>query len=517
MSAESAPSYAILSHTWGPPNEEVSFQEIKLKDRSKEIRRRYGFQKIEMTCEIALKEHRLQYAWVDTCCIDKSSSAELSEAINSMFKWYQQAAVCFAWLVDWVGDEARLGSCKWFTRGWTLQELIAPPIVHFYDMSWVKRGTKLTLVNTISKICKISMLVLKGDEELSGIPVATRLSWAAERKTTREEDIAYCLMGIFEVNMPMLYGEGRRAFSRLQEQIMAENPDTTIFAWKGSQTEFDDHTGLLAPSPSTFKDVPKYLHSIPELGFSISNRGVRLKAPTYVRREQGQLGFLPICYAMMLSDQYGDRYWDESMYWDGVRHWATIGVYIRDTGNSQLVRARSGFLGECPWEKSIKELSKFSIPKSISVQQSKLINLRLLRVRMVSDLGSEVRAFNQIDLSVSDKPDFKNELKDTAWSPIESAVFFPSTKGHIKRYYVKFHFESVEKGKYPSFAIICGCQARSIYFMNKPDKYIWFYGLTRLYPDFDSLRVERIKIVRHSNHLNLYHLTTSTRPWSEII
>ncbi|KAI9773659.1 MAG: hypothetical protein M1840_006933 [Geoglossum simile] len=199
---------------------------------------REGFAKIKHMCDLTL-EHGLGYAWVDTCCIDKSSSAELTESINSMFQWYRNAAECYVYLEDLpphapTGD--RLTSCRWFSRGWTLQELLAPEKVKFYDMAWNYRGSKLDLIYAISQSTGIPSGVLQGHDALASCSVAKRMSWAAHRQTMRVEDMSYCLMGIFDVNMPLIYGEGAKAFRRLQEEIIKRNNDLSIFAWNTPQS-----------------------------------------------------------------------------------------------------------------------------------------------------------------------------------------------------------------------------------------------------------------------------------------
>ena len=168
-----------------------------------------------------------------------------------MFKWYEQADVCIGFLSDLRSGPTTLEdcNCKWFTRGWTLQELLAPRKLIFYDETWVVRGTKASLASEISKISGIKEEVLIGERVLSDVPVAVRMSWAAGRSTKRLEDRAYCLLGIFDVNMAMLYGEGDKAFIRLQEEIIRKNPDMSIFAWKTLLNSADRYTGLLAPSP----------------------------------------------------------------------------------------------------------------------------------------------------------------------------------------------------------------------------------------------------------------------------
>lgn len=276
------PPYAILSHTWG--SEEVTYEGFHHDDFRK---RQRGFTKIENACAQARKDG-LSYLWVDTCCIKKSSSAELQEAINSMFKWYERAEVCYAFLDDYPhSDDPRqdptgnditqgltstptsvpavnrnyriakssIGQSRWFTRGWTLQELIAPRTVEFYDKAWSRAGNKNDLTSLIKSITGIDGYVLRGGH-LKDISIGRRMSWAADRKTTRPEDLAYSLLGIFDVHMPLLYGEGSRAFVRLQEEILRQSNDQTIFAWRAYTTPISQNNpsmrGLLASSPDEF-------------------------------------------------------------------------------------------------------------------------------------------------------------------------------------------------------------------------------------------------------------------------
>jgi hypothetical protein len=219
------PLYAILSHTWGP--EEVTFQDIIDGDGTCKT----GFDKIRFCGEQARRDG-WQYFWVDTCCIDKSSSAELAEAINSMFRWYQNAVKCYVYLSD-VSTKKRKASdslteytwepafrsSKWFTRGWTLQELIAPTLVEFFSKGGELLGDKKSLERHICEITRIPSKALRGGP-LAEFSATERLSWAGTRQTTREEDMAYSLLGIFDVHMPLIYGEGRaNAVGRLQEAI----------------------------------------------------------------------------------------------------------------------------------------------------------------------------------------------------------------------------------------------------------------------------------------------------------
>ena len=158
-----------------------------------------------------------------------------------MYKWYEQADICYAYLSDIATAERtsrvkimEFRNSKWFTRGWTLQELIAPRSVEFYAKDWTDLGTKSSRQDEISIITGIDVRILDG-EDPAICNVAERLSWAATRTTTRIEDAAYCLLGLFQVHMPLLYGEGERALIRLQEEILKTTEDYTLLA-RGVQT-----------------------------------------------------------------------------------------------------------------------------------------------------------------------------------------------------------------------------------------------------------------------------------------
>ena len=267
------PPYAILSHTWD--DGEVSFQDMSSPDRF--VKR--GYEKITRTCSLA-REDGLEFAWLDTCCIDKSSSAELGESINSMFQWYTNSVVCYVYLADLPRHtSAKVGfkACRWFTRGWTLQELIAPKTVQFYDEDWIHVGSKLDLVSILSKLTRIPTELLLGCRALSDSSIAARMSWAAQRQTTRAEDMAYCLLGIFEVSMPLIYGEGMRAFRRLQEEIIKRSCDMTIFAWDVPQDWRQQFVGVFAPHPTAFTAIPNVLPFLNHFSdFSATNKGLLL-------------------------------------------------------------------------------------------------------------------------------------------------------------------------------------------------------------------------------------------------
>ena len=245
------PRYAILSHTWTsdePPFEAFLPRKHQPGSISRFRKRKYA--KVVMSCKLA-RQNGLDWIWIDTCCIDKSSSTELAEAINSMYAWYEASEVCFAYMRDVshtddpVSEDSSFARSRWFTRGWTLQELVAPRTVEFYSTDWVRIGSKWEYAATIEKITGIHRTVLK-EPYFSGLTqrhwsVAQRMSWAANRRTTRPEDLAYSLMGLFNVHMPLLYGEGaQNAFVRLQSEIAKLTNDQSLFAWGAWPLSIDD-------------------------------------------------------------------------------------------------------------------------------------------------------------------------------------------------------------------------------------------------------------------------------------
>ncbi|RDW63503.1 hypothetical protein BP6252_11048 [Coleophoma cylindrospora] len=269
------PPYVILSHTWG--DEEISLQELwhmkgrlpqSLDNRKRAIAAKKGFCKVRDAAALAVFRG-FSYLWVDTCCIDKSSSAELSEAINSMYLWYQRSEECYAFLSDvesakdedWSWPNSSFRRSRWFTRGWTLQELIAPKTVHFFAKDWSILGHRngpSMFMEIISDVTGIDGEVLDGRIDPLQLSVSTRMKWASKRHTTRLEDTAYCLMGLFQVNMPLLYGEGHRAFTRLQEEIIQRSDDQSLYAWNSfdnAEEDTDTLYGLLAHSPAQFKET----------------------------------------------------------------------------------------------------------------------------------------------------------------------------------------------------------------------------------------------------------------------
>jgi len=224
------PSYAILSHTWEADNQEVVYDDLI--NNLGSVKK--GYKKVQFCGERA-KRDGLRYFWVDSCCIDKSSSAELQTAINSMFRWYKNAAKCYVYLSDVSTNntsqfsddilwESAFSKSRWFTRGWTLQELLAPHSVEFFSQDGTRLGNKDSLEDQIHKITGIAVEALQG--HLSQFSNDERRNWAANRQTTIEEDQVYCLLGIFNVYLPLIYGEGKEhAFRRLQDEIDRRSGD----------------------------------------------------------------------------------------------------------------------------------------------------------------------------------------------------------------------------------------------------------------------------------------------------
>jgi len=224
--SEEKNKYAILSHRWGRDEDEITYEDMT---SSVDLSYKPGFIKVTEFCNLAFHSG-FRYAWVDTCCINKGNSSELAEAINSMYLWYKLSTLCVVYLED-VPEKLLEGS-EWFDRGWTLQELIAPRSVSFFNKHWEPIGTKLELLESLAQKTGIPKDVLGNVTEPWSCSIAQRMSWAAGRVTKRVEDRAYSLLGLFEVNMPMIYGEREKAFLRLQQQIVRMSKDESLFAWE---------------------------------------------------------------------------------------------------------------------------------------------------------------------------------------------------------------------------------------------------------------------------------------------
>ncbi|KAK1831850.1 heterokaryon incompatibility protein-domain-containing protein [Podospora conica] len=286
------PRYAILSHTWGP--EEVTFQDCV--PNPHKASSKHGYAKFRGACAQARKDH-YDYLWIDTNCIDKTSHVELTEAINSMFKWYSKAHRCYTYLSDVADDAVHFDKCsgmpkvteafrrsKWFTRGWTLQELLATRDVVFFSRNWQRLGTKLELQIPVSEITGIPTDYLVNNQELRTASVAQRMSWISKRETTQLEDMAYSMLGILGIFMPLIYGEGTRAFMRLQEALLKTTDDHSIFCWEWDNTVAPGWVSILAPCPGAFANSGKYVPKLWDGGETstpceISNAALSINLP----------------------------------------------------------------------------------------------------------------------------------------------------------------------------------------------------------------------------------------------
>jgi hypothetical protein len=307
----------------------VSFQDFEAgaKESSE------GLVKIQRCCALA-RQRGFDWVWIDTRSIDKKSSAELSEAINSMYRWYEDAGECYAYLNDvtWVQHGTKnemersreeFRDSKWFTRGWTLQELLAPKRVLFFDRNWTFVGWKRTdsvkkrgLASEISNITNIAVEHLQEYWRVKLACVAVKMSLISKRQTSRSEDMAYCMLGLFDVNMPLLYGEGRKAFLRLQSEIIKQSNDESIFAWIADPTYDNTIQGLFAPAPTCFAEsgTVKRLHkqrppwSMTHMGLAIhvpnsdidADGNARLKLGCW-KRKDGEADNDPIEFTVLIS------------------------------------------------------------------------------------------------------------------------------------------------------------------------------------------------------------------------
>jgi hypothetical protein len=240
--------YAILSHTWGDDEEEVTFRDVI----ESSGRGRVGYRKIEF-CQKRLENRsdNLAHFWIDTCCIHKADAGELSRSLTSMFRWYSNAAICYVYISDvsMPGHQpsppsheewkAAFLKSQWFTRGWTLQELIAPRAVEFYSAEGTFLGDRISLENLIQDITGLPIDVLRsGSTALTKYSDDEKFRWAESRQTKEPEDRVYSLLGIFGVSMAIIYGEGRElALGRLKGAIRELRLSTASI---GSNFELDE-------------------------------------------------------------------------------------------------------------------------------------------------------------------------------------------------------------------------------------------------------------------------------------
>ena len=277
--------YAILSHCWSTvEGEEVKFEEMSTlssQGSRRALQERQGYKKIVDSCRRA-EYDGLRWLWVDTCCIDEP---ERDEALKLMYQWYRLSRKCYAYLQDLVDDtlptEAEGWKPRWFFRGWTLQELVAPSVVLFFNKTWKLIGSKEELKSTLETLTRIPEQILTAGwfphpDDHCRPSAAQIMSWAADRQTTRKEDRAYSIMGLFEIHMEMKYGEREGAFYRLQEAILEKYDDHSIFAWFGRERPGN----VLADDPSDFKDSADVLRMDPANAFDdypADEKGIRIR------------------------------------------------------------------------------------------------------------------------------------------------------------------------------------------------------------------------------------------------
>ncbi|PNP85105.1 hypothetical protein FNYG_01630 [Fusarium nygamai] len=308
------PSYAILSHTWISCKDEITYQDMKTRtgDIKNGVYKQKGWSKLKDYCRRAFKDG-WEWAWMDTCCIDKTNPADTQEAINAMFRWYQDAGVCYAHLSDVdfskgsqivsLTADTDLDSttnnvlqaalkdafirAKWFTRGWTLQELLAPHYLIFVDHAWRHIGTRESWALEIEQASKIKACHLNAfnPTDFASCSTAMRFSWASGRETTVEEDESYSLLGLFGISLPLIYGEGgRQAFNRLQRQLIHVYHDDSVFAWRGSRSDPKLGMGILARSVKDFRHASKVTAGQYGNAYSMTNRGLEITSKYWRQR-----------------------------------------------------------------------------------------------------------------------------------------------------------------------------------------------------------------------------------------
>lgn len=291
------PPYSILSHVWGDQADECCLQDFARDEaHSEDVKSKPGYAKIVNFCRVSL-ENGFEWAWADTVCIDKSEYEELNTAINSMFAWYERSEVCYAYLEDTQTPEAdnesesagdssesswsssslvglsvmeALKHAQWFTRGWTLPELIAPTTISFFSRDWTFICSRHDARAEIRRITSVPLTLLsspgnnifKQTKSLNAYTSHHKMQWMSKRHTRHEEDMAYCLLGLFDVQMPIRYGEGERAFERLQDLIIRIRGDASVLMWQADpQCQLGDPgpCRYLASHPSAFHQTSTYM------------------------------------------------------------------------------------------------------------------------------------------------------------------------------------------------------------------------------------------------------------------
>ncbi|KAK5717551.1 hypothetical protein LTR17_015994 [Elasticomyces elasticus] len=409
------PDYAILSHTWD--GDEVLFADIQ--NKTAHHRKAYG--KITAAFDQARKDG-YGFIWIDT----------LSEAINSMYTWYMKSKKCYAFLSD-VSDtdlktfDSQFRNSRWFRRGWTLQELLAPTDLEFFSRDWEPLGDRIRLQTLISDTTRVEVDYLTGYRPIQQASVAARMSWAAIRETTREEDAAYCLMGLFSVNMPMLYGEGgERAFIRLQEAIMSHSDDHSIFAWTDpsyAQSVKDEAVperrhGLLADSPQAFAQCGSIIpwdNTTEDTPFDMTNRGLSITVPLIKLSENTYVAALE-CHQTFQDDRY-------------------LGIYLRKltTGGNQYARYDCHKLGTgllLNRGKSQRLYVRQSQPDEQGTERKQFFQLRGM-----TSATSDYAVMDMLypSTAVDNDGNLPHETSGArAWIPLQYPTIFAIPKGHRK-------------------------------------------------------------------------------------
>ncbi|KAG2152813.1 hypothetical protein DEU56DRAFT_977202 [Suillus clintonianus] len=288
--------YAIFSHRWLPGEQEPLYDHMSNQPMDIPDDPEPGWEKLQIFCRTAKDVHKCEFAWSDTCCIDKKSSAELDESIRSMFRWYRNSYICIAFLSETAdlaalqmqekgerGEKARIDA--WFIRGWTLQELLAPSQIKFYGSHWkplIQGSTNdrdsEAIMRKISELTDIHM-----NDLISFTPgtdrVPEKMLWASRRRTTRIEDIAYCLIGIFDISLMIAYGEGNRAFFRLLEEILKRYDKWDVFLWSGRCSRYN---AALPNAPHCYaagctETLPSAVDEIGDRRFALTNHGLEIR------------------------------------------------------------------------------------------------------------------------------------------------------------------------------------------------------------------------------------------------
>jgi hypothetical protein len=443
------PEYAILSHTWDP-GKEVTLQDMS----SPYLPTKNGYVKVTETCRLAL-HCGIEFVWVDTCCIDKSSSAELSESINSMFRWYQKAKVCFVHLDDLSPEtqiQGGLPKCRWFTRGWTLQELLAPISVQFYDREWNHRGSRNDFAVDISRITGIPDIAIRDSVSVKAFSTAQKMAWASQRVTTRVEDMAYCLLGLFDVNMPLIYGEGLKAFRRLQEEIIRQGVDLSLFAWQPDSFHLQwPYCSLLASSPSAFRechDIHPFANETIS-AYAITNKGLQIS--TYLLRVPVAKDGPDVDQVSRYVLRLGQRRSGTTIY--------DIGIYLKKIGPGLLVRETNPVLG------------KFLESDRQSHRSTRTHTFCILATTRLPDLSMDVqtRLLPAFYMAIYDHIKIKTEsevpagswdhrtricLRPPSSKTIVAYSFIASTRGTKLDFGVLFDFRGQSRGGPPRCLVI---------------------------------------------------------------